>query len=82
MNSVDDLRKEIAATRSRPEPGYGGNVLPAMRIYQRLNSRERENYFEALKGLLASESVAEREFTIALCLGFFALRDVLAKGEG
>jgi hypothetical protein len=82
MSGVDNFYRQIIAAKKKPKTGYGGNVIPAMEIYAKLNSPEdRKAYQEALERMLSSKDLEVRRYGINLCLGFFVFRDVLKSAE-
>lgn len=83
MDIKDDIVQRLLYAKAHPEPGYGGNVLPAMDIYAKLtNPEERTSYLAAVKHMLRSPEEDVRDFAVSLCVGFFALGDVLRKRHG
>ena len=82
MRDKEYFYKEILIAKDNPQPGYGGNVLPAMEIYANIDSLdERKAYQDALEKLLQSDVEEIRKFGVVLCLGFFVFRDVIRKQE-
>lgn len=80
MRSTSDFVKAILEVRLHPEPGYGGNVLPAARIYSKISSRaEALAYQAALEKLLQSDDENIRKFAVNVCLGFFAFYDAIPR---
>ena len=72
------MRKEILARRPKGRSGYseyGSRVMPTIEFFNSLNNKDRELFYEALKLLLRDEDATVRDFAVALCLGFFVLRD-------
>jgi hypothetical protein len=80
VRSVDDFVDELLTVQKHPEAGYGGNVLPAAKIYSDIADREEAKaYREALSKLLSSPDPDIRRFAINLCLGFFVFYDVIPR---
>ena len=80
MRNKADFIKAISKTILHPEPGYGGNVLPAARIYSEITSEaEARSYQSALEELLKSDDDEVRNFAINLCLGFFSFYDAIPR---
>ena len=78
MKTVNDFVEEIVKAKSKPEPGYGGNVLPVIKLYAALDSfEERKAFQDALEEMLKSNDETISRFAVNVCLGFFAFRDVL-----
>lgn len=72
------MRKEILARRPKGRAGYsvyGSRVMPAIEFFNSLDNKDREIFYETLKLLLNDEDTSVRDFAVALCLGFFVLRD-------
>jgi hypothetical protein len=69
---------EILRLKKNAGPGYGDNVLPAMRLYKSLESpADRKAFEQALEILLTDANKEYRSYGVTLCLGFFAFRDVV-----
>lgn len=80
MRTIADFKKEISRALAHPEPGYGGNVLPAARIYSNIKSQdEAVSYQRAIEELLRSDDDMIRDSTINLCLGFFTFYDAIPR---
>lgn len=80
MRTANDFLKAILRTRRHPEPGYGGNVLPAIRLYSEIASPDEVlAYQAALEKLLGSDDEGERKFAVNVCLGFFTFYDVVPR---
>ena len=78
MDSSDSYRREINRLWRESEPGYGGNVLPVMRLYKALNDpAERQAFQTALEGLLSDGNEEVRAQAVNQCLGFFVFRDAI-----
>jgi hypothetical protein len=76
--TADDFVAALIRVQRHPEPGYGGNVLPAARIYSSIeNHEEIRAYQDAIQQLLGSDDIELRKFAVTLCLGFFTFRDVI-----
>lgn len=57
---------------------YGSRVMPILELYKSLNAYEdRRAFQDALELMLADERESVRRFAVAICLGFFILRDAL-----
>jgi hypothetical protein len=70
--------REILRLKKSAGPGYGDNVLPAMRFYKGLESpTDRKAFMEALELLLLDSDKENRSYGVTLCLGFFVFRDVV-----
>lgn len=75
---AESYMKEIMRLWKRPEPGYGGNVLPAMQFYKSLDGpAERRAFQQALEKLLSHADEAVRREAVNQCLGFFVFRDAI-----
>lgn len=80
MRTANDFVKAISKARLLPEPGYGGNVFPAIRIYSAITSNEEAlAYQAALERLLQSDDENIRKFAVNVCLGFFTFYDVIPR---
>lgn len=76
MKTPEDFLAEILQLRQEAGPGYGDNVLPAIRLFGSLESaEERRAYQDALEFMLRSDDGGIREYAITLCLGFFVFKD-------
>lgn len=80
MRTISDFVKAISKARLFPEPGYGGNVFPAFRIYSEITSRDEAlAYQAALEKLLQSNDEIARKFAVDICLGFFTFYDAIPR---
>lgn len=80
MKTTSNFIEEILRTKLKPEPGYGGNVLPAIKIYAELdNFEERKAFQDALETMLKSSDEDICGFAVNVCLGFFVFRDVIKR---
>ena len=62
MKTKEDFIVEILNRWKKPEPDYGGNVIPAMKLYASLSTpEERRCYQGALEVLLRDEDEDEDE---------------------
>jgi hypothetical protein len=78
LRDKDYFAKELLRVKLKPEPGYGGNVLPALQIFAGLSSfEERKAFQDALEDLLQSKIADDRRFAVTVCLGFLVFRDTL-----
>ena len=69
---------EILRLRKNAGPGYGDNVLPAMKLYKSLDSpADRKAFHDALELLLSDSDKDKRSYGVTLCLGFFVFREVV-----
>lgn len=80
MRTVNDFKAAISHAFLRPEPGYGGNVFPAARLYSGIVLRdEAMAYQKAIEELLQSDDDEIRNLTVNLCLGFFTFYDAIPR---
>lgn len=80
MRTTSDFVEAISKARRHPEPGYGGNIFPAVRIYSEITSRdEAQAYQAALEELLQSDDEKLRKFAVNVCLGFFTFYDAIPR---
>ena len=80
MRTADDFVDELTRVMKHPQVGYGGNVLPAAKIYSNIVMREEiAAYADALERMLASNDQDIRRFAITLCLGFFTFYDAIPR---
>lgn len=80
MRTADDFLAELSRAMRHPQPGYGGNVLPAAEIYSNITSRDEIiAYRDALERMLTSNDDELRKFAIKLCLGFFTFYDIIPR---
>ena len=82
MRTVEDFIEGILKTRLHPEPGYGGKILPAAKIYSGIKSPDEViNYQKALEYILSSDDKELRSFAVDICLGFFVFCDAIPRPE-
>jgi hypothetical protein len=87
MRTAKEFKTELLSVARTPEPGYGGNVLPAAKMFSSLASHSEMLEFElAIQSLLESSDLEHRKWAVNLCLGFITFRDAIAwpkydKGE-
>lgn len=80
MRTTNEFVNAISKARLLPEPGYGGNVFPAVRIYSEITSHEEAlAYQAALEKLLQSDDEDIRKFAVNVCLGFFTFYDAIPR---
>lgn len=80
MRTPSDFVKAISRARRLPEPGYGGNVLPAIRLYSEINAPDEAlAYQTAIEMLLQSDDEGLRMFAVNVCLGFFTFYDAIPR---
>lgn len=80
MKTANDFVSALLSARLLPEPGYGGNVFPAFRIYSEIRSRNEVLVYQtALEELLKSDDENVRSFAVNVCLGFVTFYDVISK---
>jgi hypothetical protein len=78
--TTSDFVEAIREARLHPEPGYGGNIFPAVRIYSEIASRDEAlAYQSALEKLLQSDDENIRKFAVTICLGFFTFYDAIPR---
>ena len=69
---------EILRLRKNAGPGYGDNVLPAIRLYKTLESpADTKAFQDALELLISDNNKEKKSYGVTLCLGFFVFRDVV-----
>ena len=77
--TADELYERLREAKRNPEPDYGGNVLPAGRIFSNLSQTEELSAFrEALERMLGSQDHELRAWAVNVCLGFIYFRDAIA----
>ncbi len=80
MRTTNDFVKAISKARLLSEPGYGGSVLPAIRIYSEITLKDEAlAYQAALENLLQSDDESIRKFAVNVCLGFFTFYDAIPR---
>jgi hypothetical protein len=81
MTDADVFVKRILALEPEREAGnseYGSRVMPVLELYKQLKTFEEWRAFQdALECLLTDPRERVREFAVAICLGFFILRDAI-----
>lgn len=77
LTGAEKMLALILKAKKRTTPEYGGNVMPAIELFQKLKTpEERRDYQCALELMLRHEKKELRDFGVTLCLGFFVFRDV------
>ena len=81
MSIVDEIYDRLMEAKRKPDvKDYGGNVLPAARVYSSLRTHEEFRAFQdALERMLGSEDSNIREWAVTVCLGFVVFRDVIER---
>lgn len=75
MDSARDFQSEILELRKNVGPGYGDNVIPAIELFETLESNaDRRAYQDAVESLLTSDDPDVRGHAVTLCLGFVVFR--------
>jgi hypothetical protein len=78
MRNADDFCALLKKAMKHPEPDYGGNVLPAARIYSGLKSMgELQEFQSAVETLLSSDDPKVRSSMANVCVGFIVFRDAI-----
>jgi len=81
MSNVDDIVGQILSLEPSREAGYseyGSRVMPVLELYKSLKTDEDHRAFRvALERMLRDQRDTVREFAVAICLGFFILRDAI-----
>jgi hypothetical protein len=77
QNGAETMLALILKAKKQATPEYGGNVMPAIELFRKLqHPEERRDYQAALELMLRHEKEELRDFAVTLCLGFFVFRDV------
>lgn len=78
MRNREDFREIILNSRKKTTPEYGGNVMPVLREFKKLeDTNEIRAFQDALESMLEDPDLSIRKFAVDLCLGFFVFRDVI-----
>lgn len=78
MKNKEDFRKIILNSRKKATPEYGGNVMPALQEFKKLEDPNEIRAFQgALECMLEDEDPSIRKFAVDLCLAFFVFRNVI-----
>ncbi|WP_126175163.1 hypothetical protein [Tsuneonella rigui] len=78
MRDATELRTALLKAMRRPDSDYGGNVLPAARIYSSLSSSEEVRAFESAVSQLLEDELAEvRSWMVNVCIGFIVFREAI-----
>ena len=81
MSTTDEIYDRLLDAKRKPDvKDYGGNVLPAARLYSSLRTHEELRAFQdALERMLGSDDSDIREWAVNVCLGFVVFRDVIER---
>lgn len=76
MATSKEYEEQILEFRRKAGPMYGDNVIPAIKLFDSLESGEERRAFQnALESLLTSRDQKSRSYGVTLCLGFLVFRD-------
>jgi len=79
--AVEAIVEKIISLEPSRKDGYseyGSRVMPVLELYKSLKTDEdRRAFRDALERMLRDEREAVRAFAVAICLGFFILRDAI-----
>ena len=78
MSAVDAIYERLLEAKRKPDVDYGGNVLPAGRVFSSLRTHEEVRSFQdALERMLQGDDPDVRAWAVNVCLGFVVFRDVI-----
>jgi hypothetical protein len=78
MSTVDEIYDRLLEAKRKPDVDYGGNVLPAGRIFSSLKTHEEVRACQdALEGMLSGDDAEIQSWAVNVCLGFVVFRDAI-----
>ncbi|MGZ0170294.1 MAG: hypothetical protein ACKVHE_12120 [Planctomycetales bacterium] len=76
MATPQEYEAQILKLRRNAGPTYGDNVIPAIQLFDSLQSGDETRAFQnALESLLTSQDPDTRSYGVTLCLGFMVFRN-------